>query len=467
MEYLENKTFDEIKLGDTASLTRTLTEKDIQVFAIMSGDINPAHVDQEYAQSDLFHKIIGHGMWGGALISTVLGTQLPGPGTIYVTQSLRFKKPVAIGDTLTVTVTVKEKKAEKRRVILACTCHNQIGDLVMEGEAEVIAPSKKIRRPKAVLPEINLRRTHTFFDSYLAKAQALSPVRTGIIHPVREKIIEAAVAAYKARLIEPIFIGPKDRILACAESAKIDIGAYEIIATEHSHAAATKAVKLARTNELSMLVRGGLTREELLHAMQKPGRGLMEDRYMSHALVLDVPTYPKPLILTDTIINLDPNLDMKKDITQNAIDLALALGITDPKVAILSAMSKVNANVRSTIDAAALCKMADRGQIRHGILDGPLTFDHVIYSEKVREGEVSSSVVGQADILVVPNVETGNILEKQLEFLAESRNAGLVLGALVPVLMSHIYDTYLSNISCALALLYREYQHHYVKEKRY
>ena len=150
MDYLENKTFDEIQVGDTASLSRTLTEKDIQVFAIMSGDINPAHVDIEYAQSEMFHKIIGHGMWGGALISTVLGTQLPGPGTIYVGQTIRFKKPVAIGDTLTVTVTAIEKKPEKNRVIFSCECRNQKDEVVMEGQAEVIAPSKKIRRPKAI-----------------------------------------------------------------------------------------------------------------------------------------------------------------------------------------------------------------------------------------------------------------------------------------------------------------------------
>lgn len=458
MDYLENRTFDEIQIGDSASLTRTLTEKDIQVFAIMSGDINPAHVDEEYAQSESFHKIIGHGMWSGALISTVLGTQLPGPGTIYVGQTLRFKKPVAIGDTLTVKVTAAEKKPEKNRVIFTCECRNQRDEVVMEGQAEVVAPTKKIRRPKTVMPEIRLRRARSLFEAYLRKAKDLGPVTTGIIHPIHEKVIEAAVVAQQAGLIHPIFIGPQGRIQHTAETAKIDISHYEIIDTEHSHDAVRKAAALAHAGDVGMLVRGGATREELLHALQKPGRGITTDRHMSYALVLDVPTYPKALILTDTVVNMEPTLDIKRDITQNAIDFALALDINQPKVAILSVVDIVNPSMLSTVDAAALCKMAERGQIKGGILDGPLTFDNVISAEVAKAKGIDSPVVGEADILVVPNAETGNILAKQLEYLSESRNAGLVLGGRVPVLMSHINDTYLSNVSCALGLLYRDYE---------
>ena len=173
MDFLENKTFDEISVGDSDSLTRTLTEKDIQIFAILSGDINPAHVDVEYAQSDLFHKIVGHGMWSAALISTVLGTQLPGPGTIYVGQSIEFKKPVAIGDTLTVKLTVIEKVAGKNRIMFDCKCTNQDDQVVMQGKAEVVAPTKKIRRAKTVLPHISLRRPYSLFDAYIKKAKEI------------------------------------------------------------------------------------------------------------------------------------------------------------------------------------------------------------------------------------------------------------------------------------------------------
>jgi phosphotransacetylase/acyl dehydratase len=457
MDYLENRTFDEIQVGDTASLTRTLTEKDIQVFAIMSGDINPAHVDIEFANSDMFHKIIGHGMWGGALISTVLGTQLPGPGTIYLGQTIRFKKPVAIGDTLVVKVTATEKKPEKNRVIFSCECCNQKNEVVMEGQAEVIAPSKKIRRPKAILPEITLRRPYSLLETYLVKAKQFDQLRAGVIFPIHKKIIQAIDAAQQAGMIEPILIGPKERILLAASEAGIDITPYELINIENVHAAIKKAISLARADEAELLIRGAATREDLLHAMQKPEKGLLTDKHMSYAAVLDVPTYSKALILTDTLINIDPTLELKRAITQNAIDFALALGIDQPKVAILAGMDIISSTMRSTVDAAALCKMAERGQIKGGILDGPLTFDNVISNEVTKSKEINSPVAGQADILVMPNVETGNMLAKQLEYLAESRNAGIVLGTRVPVLMSHINDIHLSTVSCALAILNKHY----------
>lgn len=465
MDYLENVTFDEIKVGDSASLSRTLTEKDIQVFAIMSGDINPAHVDIEYAQSDMFHKIIGHGMWGGALISTVLGTQLPGPGTIYLSQSIRFKKPVAIGDTLTVTVTVIEKKPEKNRVIFSCECRNQKDEMVMEGQAEVIAPTKKIKRTKAVLPEISLRRPYSLFDDYLKKAKAFGPTRTAVIHPIHEKIIAAVYDAEQAGFIDPILIGNKDLILKAAAKAKIDISRYEMIDVEHSHAAMMKAITLARANEVGLIVRGGISRDELLHAIQKQDKGLLTDKVMSYALVLDVPTYAKALILTDPLIHIDPNLMIKRGITQNAIDFAKALNISEPKVAILAGSDTIIPSMRSTTDAAGLCKMAERGQIKGGVLDGPLTFDNVISKKAALAKEITSPVVGDADIVVVPSVETGNIIAEQLAYLAESRSAGLLLGARVPVLMSHIDEIHSSTVACALAILSNDYDHHHAKKR--
>lgn len=462
MDYLENRTFEEIQLGESASLTRTLTEKDIQVFAIMSGDINPAHVDIEYAQSEMFHGIIGHGMWGAALISTVLGTQLPGPGTIYISQTLRFKKPVTIGDSLTVTISVLEKKPEKHRVIFLCVCKNQRQDIVIEGQAEVIAPIKKIRRPKTVLPTIALRRPHSLFDEFLTRAKSLGSLRTAVIYPVREKVIEAVDAAKKAGLINPILIGPKEHILHTAQLANINISDYDIVDVEQHLVAIQRAVTLAREHDVNAIVRGGVTRNELLHAIQKQDKGLMSERHLSYAAVADVPTYPKALILTDILVNIEPNLEIKRGITQNAIDFAKALDIKAPKVAIVAGVDTVNSHMRSTVDAAALCKMAERGQIHGGILDGPLTFDNVISAEVGKAKGIHSSIMGDADILVMPNLETGTILVKQLEYLAESRNAGLLLGARVPVLMSHIHDIYLSNVSCALAIL----EYHYQKRER-
>jgi phosphotransacetylase/acyl dehydratase len=465
MDYLENRTFDEIQIGESATLVRTLTEKDIQVFAIMSGDINPAHVDIEYAQSDMFHKIIGHGMWGVALISTVLGTQLPGPGTIYVKQSIRFKKPVAIGDELTVKVTAIEKIPEKNRVIFECECRNQRDEVVMEGQAEVVAPTKKIRRPKTVLPQISLRRPHSLFETYLKAAKEFPPLTAGVINPVHEKILLAVDDAYRAGFINPILIGPKSRIIHAAESANVDISGFEIIDAEHSHAAIHKAIALARNDDVSVLVRGGAIREELLRAMQKQDKGLLTDKHLSYVVLLDVPTYPKVLIVTDTLVNMMPNLEVKRGITQNAIDFALALGTHKPKVAIVAGVDTVNEHMRSTVDAASLCKMAERGQLHGGIVDGPLTFDNVMSPEAAEAtGRKVSPIMGEADILVMPNVETGTIMVKQLEYLSESRNAGLLLGGRVPVLMSHIYDKQLSTVSCALAVLENEYRKRKEKE---
>lgn len=464
MEYLENRTFDEIQVGDVASLSRTLTEKDIQVFAIMSGDINPAHVDEEYARSDMFHEIIGHGMWTGALISTVLGTQLPGPGTIYVGQTIRFRKPVAIGDTITIKVIAKEKNPEKKRIIFDCECSNQKDVIVMQGEADVVAPTKKIRRPKAVLPRISLRRQHSLFDTYIERAKSIGMLRAGVIYPVHKKIIAAVHAAHLAGMIDPMLIGPKDRILHAASEAEIDISNYEIINVEHSIASVSKAITLAREDEVGVLVRGGAIRDDLLRAMQKHEKGLLTERCLSYVSVMDVPTYPKALIITDTYVNIEPSLDIKRGITQNAIDFALALDIQNPKVAIVAGVDTVNNNMHSTVDAAALCKMAERGQIRGGVLDGPLTFDNVISVEVAKSKGISSPVIGDADILVMPNVETATILAEQLEYLADSRNAGIVLGGRVPVLMSHINDVNLSTASCALAILESHYQHQEAKK---
>jgi len=453
MDFLENRTFDEIKIGDTASLTRTLTEKDIQVFAIMSGDINPAHVDDEYAKSDSFKKIIGHGMWGGALISTVLGTQLPGPGTIYVGQTIHFKRPVGIGDALTVTVTVIEKKKEKSRIIFSCDVKNQNDEVVMEGQAEVIAPTKKIRRAKTVLPKISLRRPYSLFEPHIQQAKTMGALVTAVIQPIRSKIIEAVFDAAQVGLIQPILIGQKDRIESAAEEANIDISTFSLVPVDNPKAAIKHAIKLARENEVKLIVRGGVTTEDLLHEIQRHDKGLMIDRVISYVLVLDVPTYAKLIILTDSLVNTNPTLDVKRDITQNAIDFSHILNIKQPKVAILAGMDNISISMQSTVDAAGLCKMAERGQIKGAILDGPLTFDNVISKQAAASKGLNSPVVGEADIIVVPSVETGNILAKQLEYLAESHNAGLLLGAKIPVLMSRINDVYSSTVACALARL--------------
>ncbi len=454
MEMIENRTFDEIKIGDTASLVRTLSKKDIDLFAVMSGDVNPAHVDEEYARSDLFHKIVAHGMWGASLISTLLGTKLPGPGTIYLDQSLSFHHPVMVGDTVTVTVTVRTKEADGHQVTFDCECCNQRGEEVISGNAKVIAPTDKVRRPRAILPEVHLHNHRVWYRHLLDLAEGLPPIRTAVVHPVDSNALLGAIEAARATLIIPVLVGPADKIYAVATAQNINLSAYTMVPTEHSHAAAAQAVALARAGEVDALMKGSLHTDELMQAAVAPGIGLATDRRMSHVFVLEVPTYPRPLFITDAALNIYPDLEAKRDIVQNAIDLAHVLGIQMPRVAILSAVETVIPKIRSTLEAAALCKMADRGQITGGVVDGPLAFDNAVSPEAARTKGIVSPVAGQADILVVPDLEAGNMLVKQLEYLAEAQITGIVLGARVPIVLTSRADDPRARLaSCALALL--------------
>ena len=456
MELIRNKIFNEIKVGDSASLSRQLTMKDIIAFAAITGDNNPAHLDEEYAKSDMFHKIVAHGMWGGSLFSTLLGTELPGPGTIYLSQTLKFLKPVSIGDKINVTVAVTEKKPENHRVILECTCINQKGEKVITGNAEVIAPIEKIEREKITLLQVELKEPRrTYYQQIINKKDNLKPLITAVVHPVDKNSLEGAIEAAKEGLIIPILVGPEARIRAIAKAEGYDISAYEIVSTEHSHAAAAKAVELARQHKVEALMKGKIHTEELMHPVVDKEAGLRTGRRMSHIFMVDSPNYHKPFFMTDAAINIAPNLMDKKDITQNAIDLFLALELGIPKVAIISAVETVNEKIPSTLDATALCKMAERGQITGGILDGPLALDNALSKESATAKNIVSQVAGDADIIVVPDVESGNMLYKQLSFLSGAEAAGIVLGARVPIILTSRSSKVLTRkASSALALIY-------------
>jgi phosphate acetyltransferase len=454
MDYVENRTFDEIKIGDSASLVRTLSRDDISLFAVMSGDVNPAHVDDEYAKSDTFHKIIAHGMWGGALISTLLGTKLPGPGTIYAGQTLRFSRPVALGDTIIVSVKAAAKDGQQHRVTFECECTNQRGEAVIHGEADVIAPTEKIKRPRAILPEVRLHDRGARYRQLIDMTKGLAPIRTAVVHPVDRYALMGALDAAEANLIVPILIGPEAKIRTAAAAADINLAPYRLIPTTHSQEAAAKAVAMARAGEVEALMKGSLHTDELMHEVVARQTGLTGERRISHVFVMDVPTYPRPLFITDAAINIAPELDDKRDIVQNAIDLARVLGVEMPRVALLSAVETVTPKLRSTLDAAALCKMADRAQITGGILDGPLAFDNAVSEEAAKIKSIASPVAGNADILVVPDLEAGNMLVKQLGYLAEAQGAGIVLGARIPIMLTSRADTVLARMaSCAVALI--------------
>jgi phosphate acetyltransferase/phosphate butyryltransferase len=380
---------------------------------------------------------------------------LPGPGTIYVDQSLHFHRPVGLGDTITVTVKVTNKVEETHRVIFDCRASNQHGEEVITGTAEVIAPTEKISRPRVVLPEIELRQKGRRYEHLIEMTRGLDPIRTAVVHPVDTPSLLGAVEAARAKLIVPVLVGPEPKIRAAAAQAQLDLTPYEIVPTEHSDAAATQAVAMARAGKVEALMKGALHTDELMHAVvDGDDRGLRTARRISHVFAIDAPGYPRPLFVTDAAINVYPTLADKRDIIQNAIDLVHALGIAEPRVAILSAVETVTEKIRSTLDAAALCKMADRRQITGGILDGPLAFDTAVSEEAAKTKGIISPVAGRANILVVPDLEAGNMLAKQLEYLAEAQVAGIVLGARVPIILTSRADKTLARLgSCAIALL--------------
>lgn len=453
-QFIQNLVFDEIQVGDHAQLVRTLRPDDIHLFAVMSGDVNPTHVDTEFARSSQFREVVGHSMWGSTLISTVLGTEFPGPGTVYVSQGLNFHRPITIGDTLTISVTCREKFEHNHHILFDCLAVNQDGLKVIDGIAEVQAPTEKIKRARIQLPEVTISDRELRYGHLLSITAGKAPIPMAVAHPCDPESLRGPIQAAEAGLIIPVLVGPEAKIRAVAEQEGIDLHGIRIIDVAHSHASAETAVALARDGVVEALMKGSLHTDELMSAIIAKVGGLRTSRRISHVFMADVPTYPHPLMITDAAINIEPTLEDKVDIIQNAIDLAHVLGLAEPKVAILSAVETVTSKIRSTIDAAALCKMADRRQITGGLLDGPLAFDNAVSLVAAKTKGIRSLVAGNADILVVPDLESGNMVAKQLEYLANALMAGVVLGARVPIVLTSRADTAETRAaSCAIAQL--------------
>lgn len=288
----------------------------------------------------------------------------------------------------------------------------------------------------------------------LAATAPLDPIATAVVHPCDAASLIGALEARDKTLITPILVGPEDRIKAVAAEEGHNIDGLDIVDAKHSHASAQAAVRLVREGKAQALMKGALHTDEVMSAVVDKVTGLRTERRMSHVFVLDVPTYPKPLLITDAAINIFPDLMVKADIVQNSIELAHAIGVDEPKVAILSALETIYPKIPSTVEAAALCKMADRGQITGGVLDGPLAFDNAISRKAADAKGITSPVPGEADILVAPDLEAGNMIAKQLMYLAGADSAGLVLGARVPIMLTSRADGTLSRlVSAALAQL--------------
>ncbi|SDG10571.1 bifunctional enoyl-CoA hydratase/phosphate acetyltransferase [Paraburkholderia phenazinium] len=454
---LRNRTFDQLEVGESASLVRTAGQNDIDLFAAMSGDVNPAHTDARFAAGDLFGHVVVQGMWTAGLISALLGTRLPGPGTIYLDQDLQFRHPVVPGDVITATVTVKEKRAEKRIVLLDTVCTNQKGQAVLLGIATVVAPNASIAWPQIDRPDVSVRH-HDRYDAIIREARSRAPLRTAIVHPCSVDAIKAAIEARDEGLLDPVLIGPEAKIRAAAEEALVSLAGIAIEAVEHSHAAAARAVELGAAGKVGALMKGSLHSDELLSAVVAASSNLRTARRISHAYVMDVPAYAKPLIVTDAAVNIAPTLEQKRDICQNAIDLLHILGVERPRVAVLAAEETVNPKMPTTLDAAALTVMATRGQITGALVDGPLAFDNAISLAAAQVKGIASPVAGQADILLVPDLEAGNMLAKQLMYFAGADAAGLVLGARIPIILTSRADSLRVRLASA-ALAKRVAEH--------
>jgi phosphate acetyltransferase len=445
MSDYRNVTFDELEIGATASARRPLTQTEIEALVLVSGDVEPFHLEEDGRVPSELLAVDAVGV--SAVLSGLLERRLPGPGTRIVATRLDYSGQVRVGEELSASVTVREKHPDTGYVVFDCDA--RVGERrVVSGSVIVEAPRTRISYSDIATPEIILRRNDVF-ARLLRQCEPLEPVPCAVAHPCDRDSLLGALEAARRGLITPVLVGPPARIRAVAQSNSADLSGIRIVATEHSHASAAAAAALARAGEVEMLMKGSLHTDELLSQIVAAQSGLRTERRVSHAFVMDVPAYDRILLVTDAAINIEPTLAEKADIVRNAIDLAHVLGIAMPKVAILSAVETVNGNIRSTLDAAALCKMADRGQIEGGILDGPLAFDNAISEHAARTKSIRSVVAGHADVLMVPNIESGNMLAKQLQYFAGADSAGVVLGARVPVVLTSRADNVRMRIGSA------------------
>ena len=450
---LRNRPFAEIAVGEQARAVRQLHADDLRLLTAYFAGLDASGTD--VARDAAFADMLGRGLWSGALVASLLGTELPGPGSRCARHSLRFLAALVAGDTLTLTATVIAKDAASGEVTLALAGTRNDGQTVLEGEAVVVAPDASMSFSRGTLPTLRLDAPESAVSAaWVERVRPLGTVRMAVVHPCSASALLAAREATDAGLIEPVLVAPRAKLEALAAEAGIDLSGLTIEDVPHSHAAAARAAEMAGKGEVAALMKGSLHTDELMGAVVASAAGLRTERRVSHCFLMQTAAYPRPFIITDAAINIAPDLAQKADILRNAIDLAQAIGVATPKVAILAAVETVNPTMPSTLDAAALCKMADRGQIAGAILDGPLAFDNAISAAAAHIKGIVSPVAGQADILLVPDLESGNMLAKQLEYLGHASSAGIVLGARVPIVLTSRADPPASRIaSCAIAVL--------------
>ena len=453
---ITNRLFHEIAVGDSASARRICTDNDLFVFAHAAGSLSPLHLPEPGAAFGESQPPLAASMWVGALVSHVLDTLLPGPGALYRAQSFTFHDRVTVGDELVITVRVIEKR-EPDLLVMETQVAKAGGGRVADGIGEVYAPRHRVVLEDVSAPQVMVHR-HQQSDRLLAMAQGLDPLPTAVVCPHDAVSLDGALQATDANLIVPVLVGERARILLAAEALGRRLDGIEVVEAQGDAAAAARAVAMVHERRVRAVMKGALHSDVLLEQVVKREGGLRGERRVTHVFVMDTPGLDHPLLISDAAINIAPDLACKVDITQNAIDLARACGIATPRVGVLSAVETVNTSIPSTMDAAILSKMAERGQIEGGIVDGPLAMDNAIDVEAAKTKGIKSLVAGRADVLIVPNIESGNMLVKELTFIAHAEAAGLVMGTLAPVILTSRADSARSRlVSCALAVLHDDW----------
>ena len=433
-----NKTFDEIKVGDVASIQRTLRAGDVRAWATAFGDVGLlAEPDHGAGVASIVV----------ALMTSLVGTTLPGAGSSVRSSEVQVRGPLPIDNVLTVKLVVREKRADEKLVIIDGQCTDAAGRVVATATLEVLAPLTRVQRE---MPEHQLQ-------GLLERCRGLEPMLTGVVHPCSTDALASAIEAAEARLIVPVLFGPEAELRRIAAAAKLDLSSCRIVATESAEESAAKAAAAAGAGKVKALMKGSLHTDVLLHAAMQKEAKLRTGRLLSHCAMISVPTYARRIVISDAALNIAPDTDQKRDICQNAIGFARALGIEVPKVAVLAAVETVRTKMPATLDGAILAKMADRRQIVGGIVDGPLDLDAAVDAEAARVKKISSPVAGLADVLIAPNIEAGNMIYKDLAFMADAQTAGLVVGARVPIVLTSRADTAAARrFSAAAAVLYAD-----------
>lgn len=446
MESFTNQTFDEIKAGEAFELSHVVTADEIELLSLVSGDANAFKADLPEGSCS---RQSSESVSAEALLHGILKRRLPGPGTVIVSHSLTYSGVVCVGDELIASVKAVEKRAPNI-VAFDCTVRRGADELV-KGLITVAAPTKKQTADHNATPSVILRRNDVFARLF-EKCKASPAVTCAVVHPCDRDSLAGPIEAAKLGLIVPILVGPEAKIRAVAQAEGIDLTGIRIVSTEHSQEAAVQAVAMARSGEVQSLMKGSLHTDELMAAVVPSATGLRTARRISHVFIMDVPAYPRMLLVTDAAVNIAPTIKDKVDIAQNAINLAIVLGVAEPRVAVLAAVETVNPDMQATIDAAMLCKMAERGQITGGLIDGPLAFDNAISEEAARTKKIVSQVAGKADILLVPDLEAGNMVAKQLQYLAGADSAGIVLGTRVPIVLTSRADSVRTRLASTAVL---------------